>query len=1378
MNIENIFKNHWNYYSKQGAGILDTIHNLQGKISQEYAGRVIYELLQNAFDPVDENIIVNIQKKNKDFFLIVANDAKDSGLFTFEENFNYDKKHPKNNFNSLCSIADSNKNFTESIGNKGVGFRSVFQVNENIEKKVAYILIKGNDTTSSDYLGFKLYETAQAKVITENPLFKDIENSFKKNGQIDSLINNKIAGYCYPILMTKDEVKEFTSLDSQMKTIIVVPLDEDAYETKVKPYLEKIKKIHFKFVSLKYDKKITIKFDGNDEIEIVEKDDYLRFADVKIDKDLKDLAKKLNLYKQEDEHKFKIKVGCYYKSQENYIYNYLPTEMKSPFCNMDIHSDFLTSLNRESMNLKATEDEGKYNRILLTACVELHFYTLATYLDEEFEELKFKYINILSQSKNIFDKDKFWKYLQIDDSLAKDLTKEIIESVFVTWENFGKFIGQLAKKYFEQESLKIENYDDFWNILESYSILISGKPNTGYKWGKAILYKYFISNLRGAKVIPIKKEDATYKGIVLSKTVFYRSEAQNDSDTQVLLELDLLPINLIEYNFASLGADKLFNSVYLEKGKNVISEYNGGNELFKYFKQIERDGGRSKNSIEENEQNKILKLLFYLYDTIKNKGIKYKLSTHRYNNFSENDTKRQANFAISTIFLKTGDQKYKPAQFCHENEVRDFLKAIIDKDEKTIDGFLRFLGVSFDENIRYTDFKDQTLFDGLDYIPALYQKEKIEKSNTTPYVDHMRIYYCNNKKWECKHPALYYKSSVYNPILTEIKSHNIKDKESLSLVVLNLKDYSDRYNKQIISTLKEPIEFDKNIIFKMYSEIFKKFKKKLLIYKVDGRFNWAHLDKLKDDTYYIAKSKEDFNLLKDNVNILATFSDVSENDTLKRYQHTINFVLKDSTSQSGNNIKNDINSKYMIYILLLITKSSLSDHDFIEDDEKQLQKFNARWIDLVFIKVENIKLSIKYDNKEYPMEESQKPILIDNKVYFKEEQYSDFTDVIVSFFNIEKLKDSVKLILLGDKPDFDKNDLDILTSKWIDIKDTTKDAIIIALKEIGLKNDIIFKLNYTQDDYDCSSNKTKTEDEIQDEINKITIDKQFKIIFDCKTRNQMKINKIRNKYLQILDSYPIHDENTLVRQVCLSESDIYSSMKKEKIDLDRELKSLYNENLIRNYGINIDLPVVENENIQEVVTSQSSVNVDVTKDRKNIESNKCAKQRGLKIEILLIKELAIAFEDEKIEVIKLAKNIYENIKEETLENGDKRFNLKKIQEYDEILKNSNLEEILHISKNLGDGVGFDILFPTKESGTLKLLKVEVKSSEAGKTIYLTENERKQILIYKENKDDFFKIFIYKKDATKKDITDLVFKILDDNKNFKNIKAETWILTIP
>ena len=435
-------------------------------------------------------------------------------------------------------------------------------------------------------------------------------------------------------------------------------------------------------------------------------------------------------------------------------------------------------------------------------------------------------------------------------------------------------------------------------------------------------------------------------------------------------------------------------------------------------------------------------------------------------------------------------------------------------------------------------------------------------------------------------------------------------------------------------------------------------------------------------------------------------------------------------------IKNKIEEK-IPHLLLAIVDSKESEIDEESCTKEYINIKRTLWEELSFIKQSSIKVKVvNFDNFEFeqnePFYDTEKKI-----IYYKDDtEVDEFSDILIDIFKVPKsLNGDFKYILtkvMSKIKILNEEFFDRINVLWIKIHETKKEEIVKKLKNIGFNENIKFQFHYTQNAFDSATKKT--EEEIQSEINKILEDEKFKIIFTCE----------QNKPLA-------------------------------KVDTN-------NKNL---EGYNTDSSSPEED--KEITNNKSndkykSTSVQVNKDRKQVESNREAKKRGLEFEDKLVKDLAKEWKNEKDEIIELAKNTYTDMKEETLNDKiTKRFDFKN-DKYHDTLNNGNLEDILHISKNLGDGVGFDILIPREENGELKLLKVEVKSSERGKSIYLTENERKEILLYKINKakkiDESFRVFLYiKGKKNPKDITDKVFKILEKNKDFENIRAETWILDI-
>ena len=104
---------------KNGTSNYRTVASLDAQIAQEYRGRCILELLQNAHDalahadPDDARRISFVLSTDPEPVLSVGNSGR---------------PFRKEDFDGICQLAQSPKDPNESVGNKGLGFRSVLEV--------------------------------------------------------------------------------------------------------------------------------------------------------------------------------------------------------------------------------------------------------------------------------------------------------------------------------------------------------------------------------------------------------------------------------------------------------------------------------------------------------------------------------------------------------------------------------------------------------------------------------------------------------------------------------------------------------------------------------------------------------------------------------------------------------------------------------------------------------------------------------------------------------------------------------------------------------------------------------------------------------------------------------------------------------------------------------------------------------------------------------------------------------------------------------------------------------------------------------------------------------------------------------------------------
>ena len=109
---------------KNGTRNYRTVASLGSQVAQEYRGRAILELLQNAHDVLafagddDPRQISFVLRSSPEPELLVANSGRP---FRHED------------FSGICQLAQSPKDPNESVGNKGLGFQSVLEVSTRPE---------------------------------------------------------------------------------------------------------------------------------------------------------------------------------------------------------------------------------------------------------------------------------------------------------------------------------------------------------------------------------------------------------------------------------------------------------------------------------------------------------------------------------------------------------------------------------------------------------------------------------------------------------------------------------------------------------------------------------------------------------------------------------------------------------------------------------------------------------------------------------------------------------------------------------------------------------------------------------------------------------------------------------------------------------------------------------------------------------------------------------------------------------------------------------------------------------------------------------------------------------------------------------------------
>ncbi len=838
-----LFDNHYTYYRDIGN---ETIQQQAGQVEQvsaDYQGRVIFELLQNAFDKAEKAILVTV----KNGCLYVANDGTP---FTYQSWYKYKEgASHRADFQSLCSISTSTKDANTSIGNKGVGFKSVFSVAAqgyvNLYTQGKVLLSEGQCVTIPIY--FSVFDSFKNHEALPGLLPEDIRIELAQ--QINLLQTERkdrgVPGYYYPVQLPDADEYAADLFKQGFVTVVQIPFAEGTTK-EIETLFEEIKKVHFDFVRLRVPKeiKITFEFAGKSELcfakHIKSPDDDVAFIHCRLNEKVKKLAQEAKISISSPQVALRFKSVA--EDSEGLLYNYLPTKVKSPFRYVDFHADFHTTVDRKTINFEGKI--GDYNRALLTGCLELYFIYLNSYIEQDQRVTlgAFEWINPSSIPKQRLKRFK-WQYLDtVHNAESYHAVRRILAISNRSYQIGSKFIAGLAKKYFENtQSSKISEHKQF--VSKSLSFIDTYARTHNESWDWPILFRQELANQLkqlDARIIPAQS------GIMCSinDELVYRD--QNSEGVQSFIP-----------PFVGIS----FTSFKIEDGDFRralgIKEFTDRNEVLKYFRQVSPSGkfhGPEKQ-LTEAQQQELLRSI----STLMGKTGDNIPSTHRYNGFisrnnnSDNTAANLADFSISTVFLKTKIGKYKPAQLCTVNEVDDTFLPVLPDHIKS-HTFLKYLGVSFCNNHYFTEkLIWEALKDGLDYIPILWQSAKTQEDQlrrskvleSISVVTHGRPV----------HPALINDNDY--PFLEKLRIQDFYE-EAQTLLIKKYDEFPREYLSKLIAVcIHGPIQ--KESLLKFYQHIFQPLHRHLEQYLVLSRGN---LSFVRNSNFYIVSSQYEFHLVE------------------------------------------------------------------------------------------------------------------------------------------------------------------------------------------------------------------------------------------------------------------------------------------------------------------------------------------------------------------------------------------------------------------------------------------------------------------------------------------------------------------------------------
>ena len=997
--VQDIFDNHYNFYKETG---VDHIKSSAGHLSQvgsDYQGRVLYELLQNAVDRAESKIVVRVTENA----LFVANDGK---KFTY--NSNHDYKNGESNsevfkrydFQSLCSISTSNKTAVESIGNKGVGFKSVYALSPyaNLHTKG---IINPEAENLQETLSFRLYNVFDNLQDVPDEFDSSLQDHLKETicAVQKEYVDRGVPGYYYPLKLGNKYQTVFSDFDEEMVTVVEVPLN--TFEA-VNSLIDEIKEIHFNFIDLKYNKNIDILFETiNDSFS---KKTYNTknelFSAVISEAKITPLAKKAGIPIKE------ATVGIKFKNKPNGLfYNYLPTKKPSPFSFVDFHADFHTTVDRKDINFDENNKIGAYNRALLKACIELYFQCLIGYIELRNDNcIKTNYVEaILTKPLNFR-----WEFIEAENgNEAFSIVRSILG--IGDWEiGFAEdLFSQIALKYFTSQRTEDEHRSFFFAIEQFINTFTNDyrKQYSRSDQFKKVLFDR-IKNIN-AQVIP----KISYLN---AKQLLYRGVDKDNFDLP-----ENFPIKIFDFEIE----DKVIRSAL------GIRDFSERNEVLRYFKQCSYQGDVSNNRLQELEQKKILESCYQLFLSKKeeHKNISNRYSTiYTVNARDKNSIKNQANFNVTTLFLKLENGKYKPAQLCLKAELDLQFIAFCNPDEQ--DNWLRYLGVATTSNYRVVDLNIYSqLKEGLDYIPSLMLKQEDRDSITGKLLSSVRVL---TEKGELIHPAIINDNNY--SFLRSI--YNRKFKSELEILLSKKYDkFPQEYLDVLRETLTKHLVSHTQGIIKFYQNIFEVYanNNQYLVFE-KGKLNWQA-----DENFYVLGSKSDFEICTrefPNKSILVYYSGSSEmvNDIIHPEQGEISFSKKNLMTT----LKSQL-AERLPYILLKISNSNNSEVDYLSEDT-DYSKLQERFAGLNIYKANDLKQKLTYGN--LGIDNSPKAYAFNGTSVYLEKSYlnsnSIFTQAICEYvFNNTRITDQVELILFHKgleelHKEVDTVELELINQRW------------------------------------------------------------------------------------------------------------------------------------------------------------------------------------------------------------------------------------------------------------------------------------------------------------------------------------------------------------
>ncbi len=211
--VNEIIKDVWRSRIKVPSDLIQSLRGTETHTRNDYLGRVIFELFQNAVDRADRRIDIALEgvPGADNYRLVVANDGKPVSIRAMD---GAPPDKCRSDFQALCNIHNSYKTAGQSIGNKGVGFKSAWEFASQIT--VASTLDDGGR------YGFRFYQVLTAEQVLDRESFwPDLDANLRRDAANVLEKVNGLPSFYFPEYVA-DVHKYFVGREDWAKTIIVL----------------------------------------------------------------------------------------------------------------------------------------------------------------------------------------------------------------------------------------------------------------------------------------------------------------------------------------------------------------------------------------------------------------------------------------------------------------------------------------------------------------------------------------------------------------------------------------------------------------------------------------------------------------------------------------------------------------------------------------------------------------------------------------------------------------------------------------------------------------------------------------------------------------------------------------------------------------------------------------------------------------------------------------------------------------------------------------------------------------------------------------------------------------------------------------------------